>query len=589
MTIKANFPSIRPSLNLDFANSKVLDPRISFSRASTATYYDGKTTVKAEENLVAQSENIGGAGWYTSDATITSNTSVAPNGTSTADTVTATNGASYVGFTVSGATSTTYTYSFFIKNIDSTKSRLLVRNTTTTSDNYINWTGATLTGITNNFGSSATFTDVGNGWYRIVVSYTSVEATQLCRVLPDVVGNKSVYLWGAQLEQRSSATAYTPTTSAPITNYIPALQTAAANVARFDHDPVTGESKGLLVEEQRTNLLTYSEQFDNAAWNKPANTQLIANNVIAPDGTLSGDRILAISNGANSAKQFPSVSGDATYTFSVFIKASSSQWSFFTLYDNTSNVRRVWFNVNTGVVGSSTVGGTFALVGSSIASVGNGWYRCSVTATTPVGISNCYFGVESASADAVVSDVTNGSIYIWGAQLEAGIFPTSYIPTTTAQVTRSADSASMIGTNFSSWYRADEGTLYGEYLTIGTSSGWLLTLDGGASNYLGIAKANSGSTNRLTTVYSGVNQGNIDIGSVANNTIYKLSGAYALNNNAFSVNGSAVSTDTTVTIPNGINKALIGSAFSQSINGTIKRLAYYPARLTNAQLQSLTA
>lgn len=176
----------------------------------------------------------------------------------------------------------------------------------------------------------------------------------------------------------------------------------------------------------RRNLLTYSEQFDNAAWNKSANTQVTANTTAAPDDTLTADQILAVTSSSNSARQFPAVAASTTYTFSVYIKAASSQWAFFTLYDNGSNVRRIWFNVSTGVVGSTTFGGAFVLVGSAITAVGNGWYRCSVSATMPSGISYCFFGVESASADTALDDVVNGSLLIWGAQLEVGSTATAY-------------------------------------------------------------------------------------------------------------------------------------------------------------------
>ena len=84
------YPSIQPSLNLDFANAKTLDPRITFTRSTTGTYYDGKTVAKAEENLATYSEDFTQvASWGATDTSVSGNTTTAPNGTSTADTLTA--------------------------------------------------------------------------------------------------------------------------------------------------------------------------------------------------------------------------------------------------------------------------------------------------------------------------------------------------------------------------------------------------------------------------------------------------------------------------------------------------------------------
>jgi hypothetical protein len=375
------------------------------------------------------------------------------------------------------------------------------------------------------------------------------------------------------------------------------LRTAASGEPRFAFDPDTEESLGLLIEEARTNLLTYSEQFDNAAWVKSGNTALTANTVIAPDGTLTGDSIAAVAGGSNSAKQFPAVSAGATYTFSAFVKAGSSNFAFFTLYDNGSNVRRQWFNLTTGALGSTTSGGTFVLLSASMALVGNGWYKCVVTATTPAGITNCFFGVESASADASTSDITNGSIAIWGAQLEAGSFPTSYIPTVASQVTRDADVASMTGVNFSSWFNQAEGTLYSEWQKFAPSSFQSISSisDGNVNNQITLAHGSiSGSNNnmRFDVNASASTQASLTlVTNSASNTFYKSAGAYRINDFAGVANAGAIQSDSLGLIPvvSRLNVGVNASASGGYLNGTIKKLAYYPIRLTNEQLQALTA
>ncbi len=170
-------------------------------------------------------------------------------------------------------------------------------------------------------------------------------------------------------------------------------------------------------------------------------------------------------------------------------------------------------------------------------------------------------------------------------------FATSYIPTVATTMTRAADQASMTGTNFSSWYNQSQGTMYAEYDTFAISTGWIFTISegSGSTNYASLLKGASGLVNRFVTVSASVNQASMDIGSVARNTSYKLTGSYITNNNNFCVNGGAVSNDSTVTIPTNINNAYFGTYFTQSMNGHIRKLSYYPKALTLTELVALTS
>jgi hypothetical protein len=206
-------------------------------------------------------------------------------------------------------------------------------------------------------------------------------------------------------------TAYTPTTTQPITNYIPVLQTAPANVARFDHNPVSGESLGLLVEELRTNLVTYSEQFDNAAWRK-FRASITPNTIVAPDGTLTGGKLVEDTTASNThlidQNLTPAV---GTYAWSVYAKAGER--SFVRLGFTTASANGAYFNLANGTVG--TVG---AGVTASITAVGNGWYRCVAVRTTAATSEVPSIGLASAdNTNAYTGDGYSG-IYIWGAQFE---------------------------------------------------------------------------------------------------------------------------------------------------------------------------
>ena len=615
MTIKALYPSISPSLMLDFANTKALDPRITFTRTTTATYYDGVTTAKAEENLLIRSQEFEDAGWINSGTTETANTSAAPDGTTTADTLddgTATS-AHDVGQTFTATSGVTYTLSAFFKDVD----RQFVILACSSGPNA--WASAKFDLTAGTAGSTAaagsgwsttssSITSVGSGWFRCTITFVSgttggvtvrlgmatdgTTFTAAQRGLESYTGtNATVEIWGAQLEQRSAVTAYTPTTTQPITNYIPVLLTAASGVARFDHNPTTGESLGLLVEEQRTNLLVRSEEFDNASWSK-ARASVVANTVVAPDGTLTGDKLVAnTDSNTHNIQQGATVVASSTNTVSVYMKAGEYTWGSITA-NNGSTFPSGYYNLATGVVGSFVSGAS-----GSIQSVGNGWYRCTMTFTMASGTTPTVFLLvaEGDNDQSFAGDGFSG-IYIWGAQLEAGAFPTSYIPTVAATVTRNADAASMTGTNFSSWYRADEGTLYAEWAKNGTLSFQsIASISNNTSNNL-ITLAHgsiSGANNnmRFDINIGGASQASLTLitGSVVG-TFYKTIGAYKTNDFAGVANAGTVLTDATGTIP-VVDMIYIGSSGvgSALLNGHIKKLAYYSTRATNAQLQALTS
>jgi uncharacterized protein involved in tolerance to divalent cations len=433
---------------------------------------------------------------------------------------------------------------------------------------------------------SSGFVDAGSGWYRVYYTAVAVEASTRLRIYPShdgaVNSSGSIYLWGAQLEQRASVTAYTPTTTQPITNYSPVMMTAPAGVARFDNNPVTGESLGLLIEEQRVNLLTYSEQFDNVAWTA-TNCSVAANAIVAPDGALTADKVKA-SAGTNqksinrNGSQVTATIG-TTYTYSVYLKAAE-QTSVVLYFQNAASSGYVTFNLSAGT----------ASAGGSITSVGNGWYRCSISgvATTTSVYPLMYFSLASITGDGY------SGFYVWGAQIEARSDATSYIKTEASQVTRSADDAKMTGANFSSWYRQDAGTFFANVMGSSLGNRFVYSVDNGTStsgnNYMHSAFE---SNKHFNVVSSGNTVAQLDAGTCTANASAKFACAYTVNDFAASLNGGSVASDPSGNLPIGLSRLLIGNAYDyapqNNINGTIKRLAYYPARLTNAQLQALTA
>ena len=374
------------------------------------------------------------------------------------------------------------------------------------------------------------------------------------------------------------------------------IKAAASGVARFDHDPATGRSLGLLVEEARTNLITYSEQFDNAAWSKQTNTTVTANTHVAPDGTTTADTINAISNEIIGSA---TVTASTTYTVSVFIRKTTGATIFPMLAVNvfTSGAQRI-FNTNTGQL----VVRTAALnTGIQCESVGSYW-RVSYSGNVGSNTTLSFLIYAAGSTDGSnYSGGFTGSIVAWGAQVEAGSFPTSYIPTVASAVTRAADVASMTGTNFSSWYNQSQGSVVfvgsrqsssastGNYNIavfdgVGGTSKWgFLTVNAGdgAKARFGIdTRANSGSF----TFPAFTTQDTANVAFKAGLTISSSPAFGCVNGTG----GQQISYAGTNPTPDSL---ILGGILPGhgTTSGRIAHLAYYPVRLPDAQLQALTA
>ena len=607
--------NIAPSLNLDFANSKVLDPRITFTRASTATFYNGISSAVAEQNLLVYSQDYTQSAWQKQNLTNTANSTTSPDGTTTASTLTASAGSAFHilnSFPATNIGTGTYTVSAYLK---AGTSNFCSLNVFTSAGGWCTATfNLSTVAVTQTTGTvafvyvGATITSVGSSWYRVTLTFTSTVTTVQASVAINssatptlgsfgletwtALGTETIQVWGAQLEQRSAATAYTPTTTAAITNYIPTLSTASAGVARFDHNPITGESLGLLIEEQRVNLATYSDDFSNAAWTKNASATISSNSIVAPDGTLTGDKLVS----ANSTNSFAvynyamATLAASTYTFSCYAKAGEATWFSMLLYQGTGgNHPTAYYNLSNGTLG--TVSGASA--SATITPVGNGWYRCTLTGTTQAlsGGGALYI----ASGNGSTSYVGNGfaGLFIWGAQLEAGSFATSYIPTVASQVTKIADNPLITGTNFSSWYNSKEWTVYVEADSYAPNSANLPLFsisDGGAvSNKINVDTG----TNLRTFNYSNSvnNYGLTNLATASNNTMFKVITAVAANDVAATANGNAVKTTSAMSLmPQNISRlALFDETGNLRLNGHMKKLTYYPRRLPNSELVEMTA
>ena len=384
------------------------------------------------------------------------------------------------------------------------------------------------------------------------------------------------------------------------------LRTAASGVPRFNFDPITGACKGLLIEEQRTNLLTYSEQFDNAAWLK-TRASITANAAIAPDGTVTADKLIADTSPSNSHYVLarPAVTSGTKYTYSVYAKAG--EYGFLGINfisDNSAFASSIaYFDLVNGIAANASCDSV------SITPVGNGWYRCSATetatATVAEGLSIVGLLVCQSASSNHTGNGTSG-IYIWGAQFEAGgRLPTSYIKTEASQVTRVDDVASIAGANFTSFYRQDEGTFVAKFDSIGSKNendtAYIFCVSNPTANHYPILgmEVNDQSVNRLEgVIYSDTAVSQLSGVYGPNNSIvfgtqYTSAMAYKTNDAQLAQSGSLIGTnDTSVVLPVAVDRLYIGNFYTAGnrlLNGHISRLAYYPKRLTNTELQALTA
>ena len=361
------------------------------------------------------------------------------------------------------------------------------------------------------------------------------------------------------------------------------LKTATTNEPRFDHNPTTGESLGLLVEEARTNNLLQSEDF-SSTWTS-SNIAVTTNSVVAPDGTTTADTIAPPADGLTVTRflrQNPILTTQQAYTLSVFAKVGTATTNGITLYvsDSTAtNIFRANFNLFTLITSVGNTG--WAAPTATIVPYPNGWYRCiltGVTSTVHVSLrAQIYLNTFGNTSD------TYGTHHIWGAQLEAGASPTSYIPTTGATVTRAADVASITGANFSSWYNQTEGTLFFEGINPAVSTTAFAVSDGSTNNRL---QMETGTNTRVARVVSGGTT------QASNNIAYtygasqKFAMSYVANSINFANAGTLGTEDTSATIPT-VDQARIGAnpTGANPLNNTIKRFTYWPTRTT---LQAIT-
>ena len=636
--------SVSPSLNLDFVNSKTLDPRITFTRASTATYYDGKTNAIAEQNSVLRSQTFQNAVWTASTLTPLDNQATAPDGTSTACLLTATVGSGTHSLLQNVGAGYSMVFSCYAKAGTSNFITIIANNSVVTSQ----WATATFnlsTGTyTQNTTSGATTTYSitpmgslgGGGWYRIAVSYSiplsspwapsSVRLQIASGATPTngsygletwiALGTETVYVWGAQYENRLTPSAYSPTTSNIVNNDIPQLITASANTPRFDYNPTTGQALGLLLENSITNLVLYSADYSQTNWtkNQCAVSTTYPSSTISPDGGVNAQFIQedGTTNNHSVSQSITKAASATSYSYSAYFKASSRTYAWIQASDGAGNSVTAYFNLTTGTISSpATIAGNFTLptIPTFITSVGNGWYRCNIcfttnTATTIV-VSN---GLSLNGTSASYAGDSKSGLYVWGAQLEtgpnssswSGLIATSYTPTlgVAGGVARVGDTATMSNTALNTVFNPQQGTVLftGSYQMTTNVNLWSINSNAyGIDTMTLVSITGYSSTTPYFTINGAPGTGSLITSSgplntfgqtvsIRNASSYGPTSASTVNN-GFSV-GTAFFNASRQTTANSLSMGGNGSGVSY-VRIYVTKFAYYPVQLSNAELQEI--
>jgi len=541
---------------------------------STATTYNN-TSVR---NLLGFSEAFDNAAWTKTRASMVTGAQANPvNGLFNAQKLMEDTTASNTHFVAQSFTAVAatipYTFSTYARAAGRTVLLLVHANATTISFDLANGT----------CDAGGVIVNVGNGWYRCSVTAlapdTASRSYSLRLGAPSATytgdGNSGVYIYGAMLSNSASLDPYVPTPAA-------APSSTAYYGPRFDYDPVTLLPRGLLVEEARTNLRTYSQEFDNASWGKTGVT-VTANSTTSPDGTINADSLIEdTATSVHDVVQSGALTA-AAHTFSAFVKANGRSWVRLFVFQSGLVGASVWFNVATGAVGTVGSGATNA----TITNFGNGWYRCSFTFTALAAAASSY--IQIATADNGPSSYTgNGTsgFFIYGAQLEAGAFATSYIPTIASTVTRSADIATITGSLFSQWYNQSEGTIIwtGNFPSFNLNR--LVSIDAGVSARTADIFATS--PNSISYFKTSDSQ-QIVINTATANALTNVALAVKANDYNGAVNSALGGSDTSTTGIATADRLSIGHYNSlNQLNGHIRSIRYVPVRAADFQLQQVT-
>ena len=555
---------------------------LTFTRSNdTATRVASSGLIeKVRTNLVLQSEAFNTT-WTASRGSVTANATTAPNGTTTADKFVADTQVNphFVSQAISGLTNGgIYTSSVYAKASE-WNSIAIFRGDSAVGVSFRLDTQATSVIV----GTPTTYsiTDAGNGWYRCSVSFAIASTSDGAQIR---VGNNDafsiagdningLFLWGSQYEVSDfGATDYIATTTAAVS------VGPVANVPRLDY--LNSTCPKLLLEPQRTNLLAYSEQFDNGYWTKSANTTITANTHISPDGTQNADTYSVSGSGITTQLYRVVTTSGTKQVLSVFIKYLSGSGTDLRL--SLATVGSLGADLTFSNAGATLTGVKGANVDTlTIDNYGNNWFRVSIVVS---------YASATAEFNLFRSAGTGTDAYaVWGAGFEGNsTYATSYIPTLGAAVTRGEDAA--VKTGISSLIGQTEGTLFADFFYVGNTQAEIIDVSDGTENNRIMFYVSAGSQAQVYVTNGGSSDGFISTSfNMVAGTEYKIAIGYKANDLVLYINGTQIGTDTSLAIP-ATSKLTIsnGGAGNYPMASRVAQALLFKTRLTNQELLDLT-
>lgn len=568
MAYSDSFPAVRPVFQSDFANGGRIDPRISYSRSTTGTYF-GTDKHLSSENLIKHSE---GTAVWGGTATVTYNYTNGPDGvTSTALRLESASGTERYRYSTGGqfVSGTAYTVSCWVKSNTGVAQTFRFMCSTTAYQ-------------------SANLTTHATDWTRVTATITPNTTNIFAGFVFLSANTNDISVWGLQVNTGSSALDYQATTTQIHREYAPTLQTAAINAPRFEYSAsdsaseAIGQSRGLLIEGSSTNLLVNSADF-GGLW-QTLNTTTQSSAAIAPDGTLTATAYRE-NAGAGSKRLLCYYTHSGTdFTISVYAKLLGNTRRLVLRESQSSGLQTV-FDLASG----SVVTGD-----GSIQSVGNGWYRCELNGSHSSTIQAAGIYLVPASSDG--SDVITGytgdgysGLLLAHPQAENQSFASSYINTGTSgsTATRAADSASMVS---SSLFDNGGGTLYAEASqnVLDAYNGVFAVSDGTGANtieILGNSSSFRGQVVNANSTNASFIGGTITVGQFNKHAL-----TFSSSEASYYVNGSEIgTTDSSVVVPT-VSEIDIGNvAWSRPLNGHIRKVALYAEPISETAAAALTS
>jgi hypothetical protein len=511
---------------------------------------------KVRTNLALRSQSFAtSAVWSTVNGTITDNAGTAPDGTNTASKIVATDADPFVyqTLTLSGQVAV----SCYVKGIGSS----------------IGKSGSIRAA------SAITNFSITGDWQRVVVVHNAGGAQTYGVETPEAASvSDEVLLWGFQVETGDIATDYIATTSAAVS------VGPVANLPRLDYSGGATCPK-LLLEPQRVNLAQFSESFNNAYWTQ--NATVTANSTISPSGYQDADTLTDASNSYLDVRRSFTITASTAYTFSTFVKKTTGTLTNYAGigFSGGGGVETGYaiFNTTTGVVNLADIAGGFVLSAKST-SYGD-YYRFEMTFTTgQTSLLVLIYPALSQNGTTLSSDAQGSNVF-WGAQLEAGAYATSYIPTLGAVLTRGADSASK--TSATALIGQTEGTVFLEvdYSTLSGLS-MFMSIRPTASTKVEIYRDGGTIYADLTASSSFALSASEAVGT------HKIAFAYKSGSSALYIDGVLAGQSTTSftfsdTLSNLFINQRSGGTFIEAAN--YKQVLLFTTRLSNDSLAALTA